>query len=374
MRVFTEAEGTVAGLESIIERAVGETRAKSLLVFSCDGNGYTPEQLDPVLATVSVPVFGGIFPVVFHGAEQLHRGNVVVAMNHRPDVHVIAGMSDPETDFEEVLDNEIGDDVDIKTVLVFTDGLSQRIAAFIDGLYTIFGLEINYIGGGAGSLSFKQKPCIITNEGLKEDVTVLAALNLESGVGVSHGWRSISGPYKVTESERNTVKTLDWRPAFEVYAEVVENHSGLRFAAMDFFEIARAYPFGISKMGAERVVRDPVSLQDDEQLVCVGEVPEGSLVHILHGQSDNLVEAAGQALRKAEDDVPDHVTPGLGLFMDCVSRVLFLRDEFPVELSAVALPGMEVVGACTLGEIANSGTDYLEFYNKTAVVAFLEEE
>ena len=56
-------------------------------------------------------------------------------------------------------------------------------------------------------------------------------------------------------------------------------------------------------------------------------------------------------------------------FIDCISRVLFLKDRFPEEIHAVRHKGLPLFGACTIGEIANSGKDYLEFYNKTAVVA-----
>lgn len=374
MQVYSDTSGTIFGLKEAIDKALGEGKAKSLLILSCDGNDYTPDQLDPVLKGLSVPVIGGLFPVVLHGSKQLNRGSVVVAMDQRADIYHVSGMSASDIDFEDVLDELVVEDDNLKTLMVFVDGLSQRISSFIDALYAIFGLEINYVGGGAGSLSLKQKPCIITNDGLKEDAAVLAAFTMESSVGVSHGWTTVSGPYKVTESERNVIKTLDWKPAFEIYREVVEAHSGNRFVALPFFEIAKAYPFGIAKMGAERIVRDPLTLDGDRNLICVGEVSEGVYVDILHGNRNDLIEAAGLALGKAKKNFPPDATPGLGLFIDCVSRVLFLEDDFSSELEAVVGREIDFVGVCSLGEIANSGKDYLEFYNKTAVVAFLEGE
>jgi len=195
---------------------------------------------------------------------------------------------------------------------------------------------------------------------------------MESGVGVSHGWTTISGPYKVTEAERNVIKSLDWKPAFEVYREVVEAHSNTPFMSLPFFDIAKSYPFGIAKLGTERVVRDPHTLDGDRNLICVGEVSEGSYVDILHAEPHDLIRAAGMALDKAKKDYSAETAPGLGFVIDCVSRVLFLEDEFVSELEAVVVPEVEFVGVCSMGEIANSGQDYLEFFNKTAVVAFLE--
>ncbi|HIE56438.1 MAG TPA: histidine kinase, partial [Chromatiaceae bacterium] len=60
------------------------------------------------------------------------------------------------------------------------------------------------------------------------------------------------------------------------------------------------------------------------------------------------------------------------LVMDCISRALFLGDHFQRELDAFSQPGLPMLGALTIGEIANHGDDYLEFYNKTAVVGILE--
>lgn len=374
MQIFTDINGDILGLKKAVEGALVEGKAKSLLILSCDGNGFTPEQIDPVLKNIPVPVFGGLFPVVLRGKESMDKGTVVVAMDQVPKTYAVSDMDDPETDFEEVLDELVEDDLDCNTLMVFVDGLSPRNAGFIDALYAIFGLEINYVGGGGGSLTLRQVPCVITNDGVKMNSAILAAFPMRSGVGVSHGWTTVSGPYQVTESVGNVIKSLDWKHSFEVYKEVVERHSGIQFVSQPFFDIAKAYPFGIAKMGAERVVRDPVSLDGDRHIVCVLDIPQGAYVDIMHGDENALIQAAGSALQKAQDNFPADAKPGFGLAMECLSRVLFMGDAFSAELAAVMPDDIDAVGACSLGEIANSGNDYLEMYNKTAVVALLEDE
>ncbi|MBI9069462.1 MAG: FIST C-terminal domain-containing protein [Salinivirgaceae bacterium] len=256
-----------------------------------------------------------------------------------------------------------------KTLFVFIDGFAERINAFIESIFTIFGLEFNYIGGGAGSLSLKQKPCIITNKGIKQDCAVIAGIDLDSGIGVKHGWKSISGPYKVTSAEKTVIKELDFKPAFEVYKQAVEKHSGAVFKDDNFFDIAKAYPFGINKVDAEKVVRDPLFLGENNSLICVGEVETGSFVDILTGDKNSLIQAAGQAVKVALENKQNPVENFI-FFVDCISRVLFLEDDFEKELDVVVKPNIEipVFGVLSIGEIANNGQDYLEFYNKTSVI------
>ena len=68
----------------------------------------------------------------------------------------------------------------------------------------------------------------------------------------------------------------------------------------------------------------------------------------------------------------------LSIIIDCISRTLFLEEEFPKELAAIteAMPnsdGKETLpqGVLSLGEISSGGDGYLEFYNKTLVVGIL---
>ncbi len=372
MIIEVDKTGTVAGFKAILEKVLSQGQVKGLLILACDANDFAPDTLDKTLQDVSVPLFGSIFPEIMHGQEKLTQGTIIAGLLIEPNVQIIPQLSDMTVEYEDIIDQKVPEIGQTKTMVVLVDGLSKRISALIDSLFNIFGLEVNYVGGGAGSLSFEQKPCLFTNEGLIQDSALLALLDMESGVGVSHGWTTISGPFKVTEVDRNIIKTLDWQPAFDVYRNVVEAASGKIFTADNFFEIAKGHPFGINKLDAEKIVRDPIMLDEDGALICVGEVPEESYVDILSGSVPSLVNAAANALTLGQAAFKGQSTNQTTLFIDCISRVLFLEEEFNRELKAVFDENTPLIGALTLGEIANSGQDYLEFYNKTAVVGVLE--
>lgn len=366
MKLFFDESGSLEAFKKLLSEAEAETDINGILVFAADANGFTNDELDPFLQTLNRPVLGGVFPTVIYRSENYEKGTLVVGLNRLREVAVVTDLSDSSADYMEVLEDKFPEDIELSpTTLVFLDGFSGRIATLIDDLFNVFGLETNYIGGGAGSLSMQQKPCVITNEGLLQDAAVVGLLDMQSGLGVNHGWTSVQGPFQVTESENTTIKTLDHRPAFEVYREVVEKHSGQVFTDSNFFDIAKAYPFGISKVGAERVVRDPI-MADGQNLVCVGEVKQGSYVDILNGNQESLLKAAEEAKNKSEQNMQTDTEARL--FIDCISRVLFLGENFRDELQIVSSPDVPLIGACTLGEIANNQNIYLEFYNKTAVI------
>jgi hypothetical protein len=100
------------------------------------------------------------------------------------------------------------------------------------------------------------------------------------------------------EAENNIIRTLEWQPAFDVYRSAVEKHANMSFEKMAFFDIAKAYPFGIAKLQAEWIVRDPFMKGDDDSLICVGEVREGGYVDILHSDIESLIRAAKTAYMK----------------------------------------------------------------------------
>ncbi len=378
MFIEVDQSGSVAGFESIVTEVANHEGTNGLLILACDDNGFTPDGVDGVLRAQSLPLFGGVFPQIIHDNDKLQKGSIVAGLTSGIDVHVVPRMSDPEADYDDIIDALIPKTGDAKTMFVLVDGYAGRISALIDSLFNIFGLELNYIGGGAGSidpnkLNMDQTPCLLTNQGLIKDSAILALLDAQSGVGVAHGWdHKLKGPFKVTESEGTAVRSLDWRPAFEVYKEVVEDHCGRTIGEENFFDVCKAYPFGITKLEAERIIRDPFTVDENGSLIVASQIPKESFVDILTSDVASLVAAAAKAGRTSMDAFKGGKN-NLLLLMDCISRVLFLGDEFEKEIAAVRVDDTPLIGALTLGEIANTGRDYLELYNKTCVVGILGE-
>jgi len=108
----------------------------------------------------------------------------------------------------------------------------------------------------------------------------------------------------------------------------------------------------MARIDNEQIVRDPIQVNPDQSLVCVGEVPEGSLVYILNGNNDSLIQAANKAVQLCVDSFPPLETMGTLFMIDCISRVLFLEDQFDLELEAAHHQDLLLMGACTLGEMA----------------------
>lgn len=366
-----EENGSLEALQRMLIIFEEREELTSIMILAGDDIGFDKAGVDHILKACTKPVFGGIFPQVIHEGKPYSKGLIVVGYTTNIHLITVPFLSSPDIDFDMLLEEYQLDDYESQTMFVFVDGFGKRIGALISALFNVFGIDSNYIGGGAGSLSFEQKPVIFTNSGLVADVAVVGLSQHQSGLGVAHGWTSIGGPFKVSGSEHNQIRSLDWIPAFDVYKTVVEMHSGKTFDDNNFFDIAKAYPFGLTRLEGEQVVRDPISTDPEKALTCVGEVPQDEFVHILHGDRNSLISAAGQALETSLENHKNRTDDDFVFVIDCISRVLFLEDDFQLEMEAVSKTGLPLFGALTLGEIANSGESYIEFLNKTCVVGLL---
>ena len=105
--------------------------------------------------------------------------------------------------------------------------------------------------------------------------------------------------------------------------------------------------------------------------MCVGEVTKNTPVNILQGEAQDLINCAGEAAAVA---LEEEETKSL-FVVDCISRVLFLEDQFEKELVAIKKEinqkNKDIIleGVLSLGEISSYGDGYLEFFNKTIVVS-----
>ncbi len=356
-------------LRTTIEEKVQGGR--SVLVLSGDALEMSSMQWDSLAQIGGNAVFGGVFPQVIYNGRNLERASIVIGLDEKPATMLIAGLDDPSTSFEEQLRNAPAEIVDAESLIIIVDGLSPRISDFIEAVYDAFGPEKHYIGGGAGSLSFMPKPCVIGDGRIRKGEAILIAIDVKIPVGLQHGWEKIAGPFIVTAAEKNMVIELDYAPAYDVYKEAIWLSSGIELTRESFFEIAKGFPFGIERVDGSVLVRDPVTVLDT-RLVCVGELPMNSVVYLLEGTADNLLAAATEGARTVLRAKELRRVPVMPFLIDCISRVLFLGDQFTRELDAVRQAqrsgGQPIVGVLTLGEIANNGSHALEFHNKTFVL------
>lgn len=377
MLIKIDKEGTLSNLELILKEFALDSSIKSIMVLACDENGFNPSNADSLFRNCSVPVFGGIFPALLTSSEKLSKGTIVAGLPVEAELSLLRNISNSRTNLEQLFsDNYSGKSLADGTIFMFVDGMSQTIAPLLDATFNHLGLRSNYLGGGAGSGSFQPIPCIITPEGILKDAAIFAFTALKSGVGVAHGWHPVSRTLKVTESRNNMVISLDWKPAYSVYRDIVSGESGMNPESVNFEEISGSFPLGILKMADELLVRDPVKCEGSS-LICLGEMPLNSFLYILKGDAASLLEGTKKSRERAarvfEPKIDKNTTENCPVvfFIDCITRAGFLKEKFQEELK-IASGGCDLIGALSLGEISNSGNDYLEFYNKTCVVGLVE--
>lgn len=358
-------------IAEIIKTISGHVQDNAVLISVGEHTEIDMNEFVAALQQSGLEFMGGLFPRVIHGNTVLEKGIVINTLNNLETLFLVENISTKNYEVPEITFKE-GESYSLFT---YVDGLTSNISHYLSELYENYGMETNYFGGGAGSLSLVQKPCVFCNEGIFQDAAVVAVMNMASNIGVRHGWNKVGGPFIVTKAEGNTIKEINWKNPFEVYKEVVEEHSGKTFTDENFFDIAKGYPFGILKEDAECIVRDPLMTNEKGELICVGELEDNMLVDILNGNKESLIEAAKKA---TQDSVGQAKSPRKAIIIDCISRILFLEDNFDQELNAItqtiheSFPELSIGGALTLGEISSYGEGFLEFYNKTTVVGLFE--
>ncbi len=344
-----------------------EQECNAIIILACDENGFDQKALDPILTASLVPVIGGIFPAIVYKNRQYNQGSILLGLKNAFDVTVIHNISQ-QRDYDSVIEEKVGIlDNTINTVFLFFDGISQNIDTIIQSIFNNYGLSVNYVGGSAAGKDFQKKPILFSNEGLLEDALLFAATSAESTIGVKHGWEPVEErTYLVTHSKGNVIYEIDYQPAFEIFKQVIESHSGKTLKTEEFFEVARSYPLGINRLTGDNIVRVANRLSEDFALICTGDVLENSSIQILHANQTQLIDAAKNASTLSENK---SYQKSFKLYIGCLARLLVLGENFSQEIEAIYAEDELLVGALSIGEIANNKDHYLELYNSTAVVA-----
>lgn len=366
----TDKSSLSAAIEKM-ERKDGET---FMLLLSEQNVADVPALIE-FFNEKKMPFFGGIFPGLIYQDNKIDEGGILKKFDTQGTPYVIKNIANSRLDGINKIPIMVYKDK--YTAITFTDGLTSNINYFLESLNNQLGSSVSFVGGGAGSLSLKQQPCLFTDEGFFQDAAIVCIVKKKARLGVRHGWEKLEGPMIATKTEGNTIHQLNWENAFDVYKKVVEKDAGVELNAENFFSVAKSYPFGIFREDMEDIVRDPISVDENGHLFCVGEVPPNTVLYVLKGETDNLIDAAGKAIADCKRGQNGSFQADDTLIVDCISRTLFLENRFPEELTAIRsqlniqTDSEEPYGILSLGEISSFGIGLLEFFNKTIVVSTL---
>ncbi len=167
--IIFDASGTIESFTNNIN--ILNSKNASIMILACDSNGFEKELIDPILLKQTISIIGGVFPSIIYKNKKYDKGTVFIGFNDKMQVNVTENISQKDYDQLDVeMEEQLGDfDESVKTMFVFVDGLTANIAECVSVLFDNYGLDINYIGGGSGSLSFEQKPSLFCNLGLIQD-------------------------------------------------------------------------------------------------------------------------------------------------------------------------------------------------------------
>ncbi len=312
--------------------------------------------------------YGAVVPYLIRDKEMHDSGVMTLAL--RRDEH-FAFTCDTRAEPAEIasrMDTSGG----VESLLLFVDGLSPHLDRFTASLdVCVAGLAV--LGTGVGYKDFVQRPVVFDRDGLYQDRALVIGTDMRLQVAARHGWRTLHGPLVVTRAEDNILYELNGQPAFDVYRETLKSLEDVDITAEGFFDVAKSYPFGVSTfLGGEIIIRDPFMANDDGSLTIVSSVKEMDTLYVMKGIKDELIDSS----RRLSSDTFSHTHGDQAFLFDCISRVLFLEDDFRQEIEEVyessRNPDLSVFGITSIGEITNIGYEQIKILNKTTLLGVVE--
>lgn len=304
----------------------------------------------------NINIYGAIFSHIIFENKIYDKGLISIEINEEINLNFIENIKNYKFD-----DNKF---IETKSIITIFNGFNNYNQEFFIKLFENIPLDINIMGGGAGIIEDKNKKVFFNNKGFFLNSVILLSIKSKIKLTSRDGWKSLSGPYIVTSSDKNILKTIDYMDAFELYKNEIKKDCNVDITKDNFLEISKNYPIGIVRYSGANIVRDPISFEKGK-LILVTEVGVNSIINILKGNKINLINAAKEAAIEVLDE-----NSNLAIVFSCITRKSFLEENFQEELNEIyaQIDSNNMIGALTIGEIANNGNRYINLLNKSCVI------
>jgi hypothetical protein len=264
---------------------------------------------------------------------------------------------------------------DLAGIFVLCPGVNINGSEFLKGTLSVLGKEVPVSGGLAGDgLNFKQTYTFFNGNIYENQAVAIGFYGdaLEYKTGSRGGWSPFGPARRVTKSEGNVLFELDGESALKLYKEYLGDK------AEELPSSGLLYPFAIlqedhSELGLIRTILNV----DHEKgsLILAGDLPEGSLVCLMHADIDNLIQGAEVAATEAK---AEGTGDSAAFLVSCVGRKILMTDDVIEEIEAVKNTigeNVAMAGFYSYGEICPFVlTSQPELHNQTMTVTHIAEK
>jgi hypothetical protein len=271
-----------------------------------------------------------------------------------------------------VVKNELLDK-DLKLIVVISEG------SFVNGTELVNELEkqTNYslpiFGGLAGDKVAFLKTIVGLNQDAEEGKIVIIGFYgdaLNFGSGCEGGWSDYGPEREVTLSEKNVLYKIGDRFALDIYKEYLGKY------ADDLPSSALYFPLSMKETkDSASVVRTILSIDEKaKSMTFAGNIPQGSLVRLMKGNFDKLIDASYNAAYQAFSSQTKE--QDLAIIVSCVGRKIVLGNRIDEEFEAVKeVSGKTLLcGFYSYGEISPvKDYKFCELHNQTLAILTISE-
>jgi hypothetical protein len=326
--------------------------------------------LQDACRTQGMTLVGGLFPGLVRGQQFVTQGAWLLCLPCNTPCVLIDRLNQDPTPAATRIAAALAPHLDSTTAptlfLVF-DASLPNIVSILDELYLELADGVRYLGVNAGSETFQPIPCLFDVERLIGDGMFGILLPAGWQTALVHGYRAPDEPIMATATQGNRIVSIDWQPAFPFYRAKVMERYGVSLDRENFYQYAVHFPFGISLANGEILVRIPVALDEEDGILCAGEVPGNTLLTLLQSPEVDSLETARSLAAGVRTGRPEQPL----LLFYCAARRIHLGDGAEREMAAcvreigAALMG----GTLSLGEIGSVGAGAYPVLHHAALVA-----
>lgn len=240
--------------------------------------------------------------------------------------------------------------------LFFVDSNLPNVSPLIQSLQASLGNIFPIIGAGScNRIHPRHTFQIYQQHALTNAATgVIMGGHISVGVGSQHGWRPLGKPRTITEAEGNIIRTIDGKPAYSIYEEYFMEETQ-QLQTQQLGQMASLYPLGILiEESKNYLLRNAIDILTDGSIVCQGNIPPGTQIHVMIGNKDFCKHAAQRAAKEANQNLLGK-TPSLVIILESMARLkLFGRTAIQeiMEVRKVFGAAVPIIGMYANGEIA----------------------